>query len=208
MKHQPVPIESEALKRHGARRIRHGFFTRHGGVSEGIYAGLNVGVGSDDDIDRVRENRARVAGWFGLPPERLATVHQVHSTDVVTVDASYTGDRPKADAMVSTSAGLVLGVLSADCGPILFSDSANGEIGAAHAGWKGALGGVLENTVEAMLTLGAQRSRIVACLGPSIGPQSYEVGPEFVDRFLSFDPSYAGFFSPRSEEHTSELQSL
>jgi len=196
MKHQPVPIESEALKRHGPSRIRHGFFTRHGGVSQGIYAGLNVGIGSDDDAGSVKENRARVAGWFGLPPERLATVHQVHSPDVITVDAAYAGERPKADAMVSASPGIVLGVLSADCGPVLFCDGANGVIGAAHAGWKGALGGVLENTVDAMLALGAERSRIVACLGPSIGPRSYEVGPEFVDRFLSFDPSYAGFFSP------------
>src|SRR5690606_20131343 len=118
----PIPIESSTLKEKGLARIRHGFFTRQGGVSEGIYAGLNVGIGSNDDGERVRENRTRVAGWFGLPLERLATVHQVHSPDVVVVDAAYAGERPQADAMVTASPGVVLGVLSADCGPILFSD--------------------------------------------------------------------------------------
>jgi YfiH family protein len=192
----PTPIESSALKEKGQARIRHGFFTRQGGVSEGIYAGLNVGIGSNDDSERVRRNRTRVAGWFGLPLERLATVHQVHSPDVVVVDAAYAGERPQADAMVTASPGVVLGVLSADCGPILFSDGTNGVVGAAHAGWKGALGGVLENTIDAMISLGADRQNIVACLGPSIGPDSYEVGPEFVERFLASDASYEEFFSP------------
>lgn len=193
----PQPIESDLLNERAAPRIRHGFFTREGGVSEGIYAGLNVGVGSDDDREKVTENRARVAAWFGLKTEKLNTVHQVHSPDVVVVDAkSASGERPKADAMVTTVPGVVLGVLSADCGPVLFADAENGVIGAAHAGWKGALYGVLENTIEAMVTLGADRSKITAVLGPSIGPKSYEVGPEFVENFKTVDPGYAIFFSP------------
>jgi polyphenol oxidase len=196
----PTPIESPLLRDHSNGRIRHGFFTRQGGVSQDIYEGLNIGLGSSDRAEHVRENRRRVADWFGLPLERLATIHQVHSPDVVVVDGSYTGERPQADALVTASPDLILGVLSADCGPILFLDGENGVIGAAHAGWKGALGGVLENTIDAMVGLGAERSAIVACLGPSIGARSYEVGPEFVDRFLSFDPSYAAFFSPSPKE--------
>jgi YfiH family protein len=193
----PQPIESDLLSGRTGSRIRHGFFTRKGGVSEGIYAGLNVGVGSDDDRDRVTENRSRVAAWFDLQPDRLNTVHQVHSPDVVVVDAtSAHGERPKADAMVTTVPGVVLGVLSADCGPVLFADAENGVIGAAHAGWKGALYGVLENTIAAMVSLGADRSKITAVLGPSIGPQSYEVGPEFVANFKAVDPAYEAFFSP------------
>jgi polyphenol oxidase len=194
---QPSPIESDLLNERAGSRIRHGFFTRQGGVSDGIYAGLNVGVGSNDDRDRVTENRTRVAAWFGAPLERLSTVYQVHSPDVLVVDAiPPAGERPKADAMVTTVPGIVLGVLSADCGPVLFADAENGVIGAAHAGWKGALYGVLENTIEAMVSLGADRSRITAVLGPSIGPQSYEVGPEFIESFKAVDPSYESFFSP------------
>jgi YfiH family protein len=191
----PTPIESPLLQEAAGSRIRHGFFTRKGGVSEGIYAGLNVGIGSNDDRDRVMENRALVAAWFGLRPEKLATVHQVHSPDIFVVDETYAGERPQVDAMVTTVPGVVLGVLSADCGPILFADGENGVIGAAHAGWKGALTGVLENTIEAMVSLGAARDRIAAVLGPSIGPASYEVGPEFVERFVGFDASYEAFFS-------------
>ena len=206
----PTPIESLPLTDRGRGRIRHGFFTRQGGVSEGIYEGLNVGLGSADRPEHIRENRARVCQWFGLPAARLATVHQVHSPDVVVVDGNHDGKRPAADAMVTATPGVILGVLSADCGPILFCDGTNGVIGAAHAGWKGALGGVIENTIEAMVTLGADRSAIVACLGPSIGPQSYEVGPEFVDRFLGQDPSYRTFFmpSPREGHAHFDLQGL
>lgn len=192
----PTPIESHLLNEKAGRRIRHGFFTRQGGVSEGLYAGLNVGIGSDDSRDKVMENRARVAGWFSLPVEKLATVHQVHSPDVFVVDQAYAGERPQVDAMVTSVPGVALGVLSADCGPILFADGEAGVIGAAHAGWKGALTGVLENTIEAMVTLGAARENITAVLGPSIGPASYEVGPEFVERFLAHDPSYEAFFTP------------
>ncbi len=199
-KSSPTPIESPLLKENGGSRVRHGYFTRQGGVSEGIYAGLNVGVGSNDETHKVRENRDRVAGWFGLPLDRLATVHQVHSPDVVVVDAQYGGERPKADALVTATPGVILGVLTADCGPVLFCDGDNGVIGAAHAGWKGALGGVLENTVEAMVSIGADRDAIIACLGPSIGPESYEVGPEFIERFLQFNDGYDAFFTPAPKQ--------
>ncbi|MBD9387440.1 peptidoglycan editing factor PgeF [Agrobacterium sp. AGB01] len=193
--HMPLPIESPLLSSGSSGAIRHGFFTRQGGVSHGIYRGLNVGLGSQDDQEAVIENRTRVANWFGLPLERLATVHQVHSPDVTTVDSHFDGERPQCDALVTRTPGIVLGVLSADCGPILFSDPEAGVIGAAHAGWKGALGGVLENTIEAMVDLGARREHIIACLGPSISQKNYEVGPEFIDRFLSYDPAYQTYFS-------------
>lgn len=196
----PEPIESALLSKNGKDRFRHGFFTRRGGVSEGLYQGLNVGLGSHDAPERVRENRSRVSRWFGLPPERLATVHQVHSPDVVVVDAHYDGSRPQADALATATPGVILGVLTADCGPILFADPENGVIGAAHAGWKGALTGVLENTIAAMEQLGADRESIVACLGPSISAQNYEVGPEFIARFLEQDPAYEAFFSPSDRE--------
>jgi polyphenol oxidase len=193
---QPRPITAENLDSTAAAGIRHGFFTREGGVSEGIYRGLNVGLGSNDDPEKVRENRRRVGAWFGLPLERLATAHQVHSPDVVVVKSDYDGSRPQADAQVTASPGIVLGVLTADCGPILFADPENRVIGAAHAGWKGALGGVLENTVDAMIALGAKRDKIRATLGPSISQASYEVGPEFVDRFLAANRDFEAFFTP------------
>ena len=190
----PKPLESPLLKM-ARRGIRHGYFTRQGGVSTGIYRGLNVGLGSKDAREAVEENRRRVAAWFGLPVEKLATVHQIHSPDVVTVDAAYDGARPQADAMVTATPGVVLGVLAADCGPILFADVKNRVIGAAHAGWKGALTGVLENTIDAMISLGATRGSIVACLGPSISSRSYEVGPEFVERFVAYDSGYSRYFT-------------
>ena len=190
-----TPIESSLLTESCGKHIRHGFFTRKGGVSSGIYEGLNVGLGSKDDRDHVLENRRRVAAWFGQPLPRLATVNQIHSADVVTVDATYSGERPNADALVTRSPGVILGVLAADCGPILFADPKNRVVGAAHAGWKGALAGIAENTIDAMIALGAEREEIVACLGPSIGRDSYEVGPEFVERFLSQNSEFAEFFT-------------
>ncbi|MDM9628816.1 peptidoglycan editing factor PgeF [Rhizobium sp. S152] len=190
----PAPIQSALLNEATGSAIMHGYFTREGGVSDGIYRGLNVGLGSNDDREKVSENRRRVANWFDLPVERLATVHQVHSPDAIVVDGSYDGTRPPADALVTATPGIALGVLAADCGPILFADPENRVIGAAHAGWKGALTGVLENTIEAMEGLGARRETIVACLGPSISQASYEVGPEFVERFLGEDPSYKRYF--------------
>lgn len=196
----PNPVESDLLRNSANGRIAHGFFTREGGVSDGIYRGLNVGLGSSDAPESVAENRARVAGWFGRPSEKLATVHQIHSPDAVIVGADYAGERPKADAMVTRDRGIVLGVLAADCGPVLFADAENGVIGAAHAGWKGAFTGVLENTVEAMLALGAKRESIVAVLGPSISAANYEVGPEFVERFVSHDAGYERYFTPSARE--------
>lgn len=192
----PSPIESPLIAERAGNAVRHGFFTRAGGVSQGIYRGLNVGLGSSDARDSVHENRARVSRWFSVEPNRLATVNQVHSPDVVRVDETYDGSRPNADALVTATPGVVLGVLAADCGPVLFCDPEARVVGAAHAGWKGALYGVLENTITAMEKLGARRENIVASLGPSISRRSYEVGPEFVERFLSVDKAYERYFTP------------
>ncbi|MGN6549831.1 MAG: peptidoglycan editing factor PgeF [Pararhizobium sp.] len=191
------PIESPLIRRASeAAGVRHGFFTRRGGVSQGIYEGLNVGFGSNDRRGDVEENRARVARFFGLGADRLATLHQVHSTEVLVVDAGSAGTRPKADALVTAEPGIILGVLTADCGPILFADPEARVVGAAHAGWRGAFEGIVETTVAAMTRLGAERSRIVACLGPSISGRAYEVGPEFVERFVARDRAFARYFEP------------
>jgi YfiH family protein len=179
-----------------AQGIRHGFFTRVGGVSEGIYQGLNIGVGSKDDPALVQENRRRVAEWMGVAPDSLLSVYQVHSPDVIVATGPFPGPRPQADAIVTDRPGLALGASSADCGPVLFADPEARVIGAAHAGWKGALAGVLENTIEAMEKLGAVRERTVAVLGPSIGPDNYEVGAEFVARFAEVDRENEKYFRP------------
>ncbi|MCW0000025.1 peptidoglycan editing factor PgeF [Pararhizobium sp. YC-54] len=192
----PLPVQSPLLSTRTGNTVKHGYFTRAGGVSEGIYRGLNVGLGSNDERSRVEENRARVSAWFGAEPHRLATVHQIHSPDAVIVDGSYNGTRAPADALVTATPGLVIGVLSADCGPVLFADAEAGVVGAAHAGWKGALTGVLESTIEAMISLGARREHIVASLGPSISRRNYEVGSEFIERFLEKDTGYRVFFTP------------
>lgn len=176
--------------------VRHGFFTRRGGVSTGIYAGLNCGPGSNDDAGKVAENRRLVADSFGLGADRLATLHQVHSADVLIVGDTPIAPRPKCDAMVTDRTGIVLGILTADCQPVLFSDAKAGVIGAAHAGWKGALAGVLEATIDAMERLGARRNRIRAAIGPAISGAAYEVGPEFRDIFTDGDARNARFFSP------------
>jgi YfiH family protein len=189
-------VQSPLLSERTGKAIKHGYFTRKGGVSDGIYRDLNVGLGSNDERHHVEENRTRVSAWFGAELRKLATVHQVHSPDAIIIDGSYDGTRTEADALVTATPGLVIGVLSADCGPVLFADAEAGVIGAAHAGWKGALTGVLESTIEAMLSLGARRERIAACLGPSISRRNYEVGAEFVERFLEKDHGYAAFFSP------------
>ncbi|WP_417518251.1 peptidoglycan editing factor PgeF [Minwuia sp.] len=172
--------------------VRHGWYTRAGGVSEGIYAGLNAGLGSDDDPANVAENRRRVAADMGA--DHLLTVHQHHSPDVFLVDGPFDGAPPKADAMVTRTPGIALGILTADCGPVLFADPEAAVIGAAHAGWGGAFGGVLEATLEAMEKLGALRDRIVAALGPTLAQASYEVGPEFLERFTDADPDNRRFF--------------
>ena len=174
--------------------VRHGFFTRKGGASSGVFAGLNCGFGSSDQQDIVAINRHRVAGALDLAADYLVGVHQVHSADVVTVtDAEPVLQR--ADALVTRTKGIGLSVLSADCQPVLFYDEHSGVIGAAHAGWKGALSGVLENTLEAMEKLGAQRGNIAAVIGPSISQRNYEVGSDFRDRFLAVDPGYDRFFA-------------
>jgi YfiH family protein len=174
--------------------LGHGFFPRTGGVSEGIFASRNCGFGSGDRRESVAENRDRCRRELG-PAETLLTVHQVHSPKVATVTAPWRPETaPQADAMVTDRPGLALGILTADCAPILFADAEAGVVGAAHAGWKGALGGVTDATVAAMQALGAVPERIAAAVGPCIGPDSYEVGPEFRDRFLAEDPDSAGFF--------------
>ncbi|MGE5518188.1 MAG: peptidoglycan editing factor PgeF [Bacteroidota bacterium] len=177
-------------------RIRHGFFTREGGVSHGIYTSLNCGPGSNDDAAAVAENRARAMAMLDLPPEALVTVHQAHTADVVVVDGPWTGERPVADAMVTTTPGLALGILTADCAPVLFADRRGNVVAAAHAGWKGAIGGVLENTVDKMVALGAKQKSIIAAIGPCIGQRSYEVGAEFPAPFLAEAAENRDFFAP------------
>ncbi len=173
--------------------FRHGFFTRRGGASSGVFEGLNCGFGSTDQKDVVATNRARVAQAMQVDPLALVGVRQYHSTEVVTV-TEPSDARPRADAMVSATPGLALSILTADCQPVLFADAQNGVIGAAHAGWGGALGGVLEATVEAMEALGAERDHIQAVIGPCISQAAYEVGPDYMDRFLDDDPENARFF--------------
>jgi YfiH family protein len=175
--------------------LRHAFFSREGGVSEGIYASLNGGLGSQDDPANVVENRRRMAQQMGVPPENLLGVHQIHSPDVAVATGPWqSAARPRADAIVTRTEGVAIGVTAADCGPILFVDPKARVIGAAHAGWKGALTGVLESTVDAMEKLGADRSGMVAAIGPLIRQHSYEVGSEFIEQFLDADAENAMFF--------------
>jgi len=162
--------------------MRYKFFTREGGVSEGLYASLNCGPGSKDNPYHVAENRRRAAQSFGLEEDKLNTLYQIHSADVLTLDAPLR-ERPKADAMVTKKKDLMLGILTADCTPVLFHDPVAKVIGAAHAGWKGAQGGIVQNTVAAMVKLGADAPNIRAFIGPTIQQRSYEVGSEFFDRF-------------------------
>ena len=178
--------------------VQHRFFTRRGGVSAGLYSSLNCGYGSADPPENVRENRRRVAAAFDLAEPDLLTMHQIHSTDVLTVGKARWSSpgAPKADALVTDQPGVVLGVLAADCAPVLFADGDAGVIGAAHAGWKGALGGVVDTTIAAMERLGAKRDRIRAVIGPCIGGDSYEVGPEFPAPFLAQHAGNAAFFRP------------
>ena len=177
--------------------IRHGYFTRLGGVSSGIYSGLNTGLGSRDERDSVAENRARVCHALGVAADALATPHQVHSAEAVLVDMPWEpGKGPKADAVVTDRPGVAIGVGTADCGPVLFADKDAGIVAAAHAGWKGAMTGILEATIQKMEILGAERGRIVAILGPTISGQAYEVGPEFRERFVGAAPENEAFFSP------------
>ena len=179
--------------------VRHAFFTREGGVSEGLYASLNCGLGSDDEPARVTENRRRALAALDLEADRLVTAYQVHSPDAVTVEAPWAReDAPRADALVTRTAGLALGITTADCVPVLFADATAGVVGAAHAGWRGALTGITDATLAAMENLGAERRRIVAGIGPAICQRSYEVGPEFPGPFLEQDLANKCFFCPSS----------
>lgn len=181
--------------------LRHAFFSRNGGVSDGIYSGLNGGIGSRDNPANVAENRRRMAEQIGVKPEHLLTAYQVHSPDVVVASEPWdTAARPRADAIVTRIEGLAIGITAADCGPVLLADPNARVIGAAHAGWKGALTGVVESTVVAMEKLGADRSGIVAAIGPLIRQDSYEVGNEFVERFIETDAENSMFFLPAARE--------
>jgi YfiH family protein len=184
-----LPLTAPSLN---LSHIRHGFFSRNGGVSHGLYASLNCGPGSGDNLEHVGKNRLRVSQHMGAP---VITCHQVHSSEVVTVRAPWEQkDAPQADAMVTATSGIALGILTADCLPVLFADRKKPIIGAAHAGWKGAFTGVLENTLAAMKSLGA--SEIACAIGPAISQPSYEVGSEFYERFAG----YQQFFLPSSRE--------
>lgn len=186
-------ITSELLR--NLPGIRHGFFTRQGGVSEGLYASLNCGYGSQDEKQRVKENRGRALAMIGFSEAALATTYQIHSPDVMEVTAPWSLDRrPKADGMVTRRPGIALGIGTADCAPILLVDPAARVIGAAHAGWRGAVGGVIETVVQRMRELGADTRRIRAAVGPCIAQASYEVGPEFPRPFLDQDAANARFF--------------
>lgn len=191
-------IQSALLKHPG---IPHAFFTREGGVSTGIYASLNCGAGSDDAPDSVAENKRRASKQLGIQPEKLVTLYQVHSPNVIMID--HTTDlqnRVKADAMVTRTPGIALGILTADCVPILFSDPINKVIGAAHSGWKGTQGNIAGNVISQMIEIGAARENICVAIGPAIQQASYEVGPEFPDHFTAQDPSLKNYFIPSSNQ--------
>ncbi len=193
------PIQAPSLA--GSPLIRHGFFTRAGGVSEGLYAGLNCGPGSADVPGNVVENRARVARHLGGSHPDVATLYQIHSGDAVAIEAPIAPDaRPKADGLVTNQPGLVIGVLTADCAPVLFADPDAGVVGAAHAGWRGAVGGVLESTIAEMEKLGARRNRILTAIGPAINQVSYEVGPDFESALLESCADNAIFLARRNPQ--------
>lgn len=192
------PITSSLLT--GMDGIRHGFFTREGGVSEGLYLGLNCGLGSKDDTDKVIENRARVAKHLGAARPEVLTLYQVHSAVALTVSGPIAREAlPRADAVVTATPGLAVGVLTADCTPVLFADPEAKVVAAAHAGWRGAVGGVLEAAVAEMVAQGAQRARIRAAIGPTINQCCYEVGPEFEAEVLGLDADDARFFRVPAE---------
>jgi YfiH family protein len=191
-------IEAQVLALDG---IRHGFFTRDGGVSGGLYASLNGGVGSGDAAAHVAENRARMAAAVGVEPHRLLTASQIHSPQVVVAETPWPVEaRPRADAIVTRMRALAIGVTTADCGPVLFADPKAGVIGAAHAGWRGALAGIVEAAVDAMERLGAERGQIRAAIGPMIRQSNYEVGPDLIARFGAEDPAGSRFFAPASRD--------
>jgi hypothetical protein len=179
--------------------VRHGFFSRRGGVSQGVYASLNVGLGSGDDPEAVLENRARAARAFDVGPQALLTAYQVHSAVAATAEAPF-AERPRADAVATRTPGLMCGALAADCAPVLIVDAEARVAAAAHAGWRGALGGVVEAAVRAMAALGGEPARMRAAVGPCIGPESYEVGLDFLEAFTVSDPATGRFFRPGASE--------
>lgn len=186
------PIQTDVLRRNG---LSHGFFTRRGGFSSGIFASLNCGLGSGDDRDTVLQNRALVAQALDVEADHLLSAYQVHSADALVISGPWaTAERPRVDALVTRTRGLALGILTADCGPVLFADVRAGVIGAAHAGWKGALTGITARTLEAMEAEGANRRQITAVIGPMISQAAYEVGPEFPVRFIEADSNNRRFF--------------
>jgi YfiH family protein len=201
----PDVLRSKLLA--GLAGIDHAFFTRRGGVSGGLYESLNVGLGSRDDPARVRENRRRAAASLGAEASRLVTAFQVHSARTITVEGPFPGEPPEADALVTATPGLMLGALAADCAPILIAHGDARIIAAVHAGWKGALGGVVASAVEAMVALGAARGGLVAAVGPCIGPASYEVGIEFMARFVAASEHFQRFFAagPQPEKRRFDL---
>ncbi len=191
----PTPITDSGLA--SLRGVRHGFFTRLGGVSGGIYTSLNIGFGSDDDKSSVTENRRRTMEALGLPEKALTTTYQVHSATAVRAVTPWAhADAPEADGLVTNTPGVALGIATADCAPVLFADEKAGVIGACHAGWKGAHGGISDATISAMEELGARRADIIAVVGPCIAQPSYEVGAEFRASFLDLNTAYDRFFKP------------
>ena len=189
----PESITHPLLERAG---VQHGFFTRAGGVSTGLYAGLNTGVGSKDDPAAVAENRRRVAEWMGGVPDDFAACYQVHSAVARVAETGWKGERPEGDASVTATPGVICAVLTADCAPVLLADAQAGVVAAVHAGWKGALNGVVHSAVAAMQALGAEPRRTVAVVGPCIAQSSYEVGSDYQDRFEHHDPGSSRFFAP------------
>ena len=196
-----TPYKTHELLAHDG--ISHGFFGRKGGVSSGTYESLNVGNGSQDAMSNVRENRTRVAEALGTTEPKLLSLYQIHSTDVLIVDTPFDGDRPKADGIVTKTPHLALSALAADCGPVLFCDPGARVIGACHAGWRGALAGVTDETVKAMVAIGADRENICAVLGPCISQASYEVGHDYRDSFVAENEAYDRFFKlgPNGKPH-------
>ncbi|MDQ0466045.1 YfiH family protein [Caulobacter ginsengisoli] len=190
-----VPVIQSPLLA-GLKGVRHAFFTRQGGVSSGLYDSLNVGIGSSDAPADVTENRKRIGDWFGVTPDALNTCYQIHSAKAHVVEAPWGAYRPQGDALATDQPSIALGVLTADCAPVLLADAQGHVVASAHAGWQGALTGIVEAAVAAMERIGAQRERIVAAIGPCIGPKSYEVGLEFFERFEAERPGSARFFSP------------
>lgn len=193
-------IQSHILK---SDYISHAFFTRKGGVSKGLYESLNCGPGSKDPLDNVQKNQENASNFFQKPHKALKTVHQIHSDIVISCDQHSNWDwlnRPKGDALVTKSSGQIIGILTADCAPILFADHKNNIIGASHAGWKGALYGVIKNTINAMIELGAERQYIEACIGPCISQKSYEVKQDFYDRFIQENRFFKQFFDKTSTD--------